>query len=479
MTDKVLPSFGRTARSREFSAVFAYAGGSGEGIVWPSSSRLVEDSEGDLATGALGAYNHVSSSGLDVTIDTGEAIVRGAYCARDTQTTYTLPESSTTTIYLGWKDSQADTVVIGEASDFGSEDPSLAIWTFDTDSASVTGSTDERPLADAGYIAASSIKRGANIIDDGNENLAVSQGQGSGLNADTLRNNSPSDLRTPGFGDGRNGNITVSANENRSGVYYTEDFTVESGNTITVDSGLLVIFARNKAVIDGTIDATGQGGSGASPSSNKGDNGNVLPRGFGGSGGSSSVSASDITGGSGGDGDELSTFHIADFIGSGPTGFFSQLLETQSRIGGAGGGSGGKAFEGGDASGGGSDGSFPSGGGGGSGSDSGSGSDVAGGAGGAGGGLVFIVSPSIEGGGAIQADGVGGDGGNLTGGGYAGSGGGGGGNGGVIGLFGNNISSSIGTSVSGGTGGSGASGSDVSGGDGASGESGEVFKVEP
>jgi len=195
MTDKVLPSFGRVARSREFSAALAYGGGSGEGIVWPSSSRLVEGSEGDLDTGALGAFNHVSSSGLDVTFDTGEGVVRGAYLARDTQTTYTLPSSSTTTIYLGWKDGQADTIIIGESSDFGSHDPKLAIWTFTTDSTSVTGTTDERPMADAGYISAGSIKRGANIIDDGSGFLAVSQGQGSGLNADHLRGYTAAQVR--------------------------------------------------------------------------------------------------------------------------------------------------------------------------------------------------------------------------------------------------------------------------------------------
>ena len=158
MPSKVMPSFDRNARSREFTALLAYSGGSGEGIVWPSSERLVEDSEGDLATGPLNAFDYAASSGLTVTIDTGEAIVRGAYCATDETHDVTLPENSTTTVYVGWRDSQADELVVGTAGDFHEHDPSLAIWTFETDGSSVISSTSERPMADAGYIDANSIK---------------------------------------------------------------------------------------------------------------------------------------------------------------------------------------------------------------------------------------------------------------------------------------------------------------------------------
>ncbi len=159
MTDKVMPSFGRTARSREYTAALAYGAGSADGVVW-DDGRLVEDSEGDLATGALNAFaeSH-SSSSFDVTIDTGEAIVRGAYLARDTTTTVTLSSStSNQTVYLGWKDGQADTVIIGDSSSFGTHDPSVAIWTFDTDGSGVTSVTDERDLVSKGYIAGSMIK---------------------------------------------------------------------------------------------------------------------------------------------------------------------------------------------------------------------------------------------------------------------------------------------------------------------------------
>ncbi len=167
MTDKVMPSFGRTARSREYTAALAYGAGSADGVVW-DDGRLVEDSEGDLAAGSLNAFaeSH-SSSSFDVTIDTGEAIVRGAYLARDTQTTYTLPSSSMTTIYLGWRDGQADTVVIGESGDFKTHDPYIPIWTFDTDGSGVTSVTDERDLATQGYIGKDAIKsavRGVSYI---------------------------------------------------------------------------------------------------------------------------------------------------------------------------------------------------------------------------------------------------------------------------------------------------------------------------
>ncbi|WP_436933703.1 hypothetical protein [Halovenus marina] len=144
MTDKVHVSFGRKYRSREMSVARRY--GSGD-WVQPSAERLVADSEGELATGALNAFDEShSASSLDVTIDTGEALVRGAYLARDTTTTVTLPASATTTLYVGWQDGVRDTVIIGPASDFGSNDPKTEIWTIDTDGSGVTGTSDLRAL---------------------------------------------------------------------------------------------------------------------------------------------------------------------------------------------------------------------------------------------------------------------------------------------------------------------------------------------
>lgn len=143
MTDKVHTSFGRVFRSREASVVNKFAH---TNWVQPSSGRLIEDSEGDLATGSLGGFAETSStSSFDVTIDSGEALVRGAYIARDTTTTVTLASSTNNqTVYVGWQDGVSDTVIIGLDADFTADDPQHAIWEFDTDSSGVTSSTDLR-----------------------------------------------------------------------------------------------------------------------------------------------------------------------------------------------------------------------------------------------------------------------------------------------------------------------------------------------
>jgi len=149
MTDKVYHSFGRTYRSRAAATAIQFGGGS-DGWIVPSSQRLMEDPEGDLATGSLNAFGEShSSSSYDVTIDTGEALVGGAYLARDTTTTVTLSSSTTgQTVYVGWGDSQTDSVIIGKSGIFGTNDHKIPIWTFDTDGSGVTTATDERNLDD-------------------------------------------------------------------------------------------------------------------------------------------------------------------------------------------------------------------------------------------------------------------------------------------------------------------------------------------
>lgn len=145
MVDKVHLSFGRTYRSREVSVARRFGYGD---WIQPSSSRLVADSEGDLASGALNAFDEShSGSSFDVTIDTGEAVVRGMYLARDTTTTVTLASSTNgQDVFVGWQDGSSDTVLIGTSGDFGSDDPKTKIWTFDTDGSGVTSATDQRRL---------------------------------------------------------------------------------------------------------------------------------------------------------------------------------------------------------------------------------------------------------------------------------------------------------------------------------------------
>lgn len=106
----------------------------------------------------LNAFAHSATSGLDVTIDAGEAYVGGWLC-RDRATTVTLPASATTTIYVGYdasaiidrsvgeSASSNENIIIGPAGDFASEDPRTPIYEFTTDSTTVTATTDLRKLA--------------------------------------------------------------------------------------------------------------------------------------------------------------------------------------------------------------------------------------------------------------------------------------------------------------------------------------------
>lgn len=175
MTDKVHPSFDRTQRAREVSAAIG-AAGTIDGWVVPSDTRLVEDSEGDVASGSLNAFAWGSPSGLDIEVDTGEAIVRGAYIVRDTTTTVTLDDDTTTTVYLGWQDSATDTIVIGPDGDFSSVDPKIEIYEVTTSGGEVDDFTDLRNVDDYRV-------RGSD----------VEGGAGSDLDADSWRGQTPGD----------------------------------------------------------------------------------------------------------------------------------------------------------------------------------------------------------------------------------------------------------------------------------------------
>lgn len=104
----------------------------------------------------LNAFLHSATTGLDVTIDAGEAYVSGWLC-RDRATMVTLPASSTTTIYVGYDASAVidssveapsdnDNIIVGPAGDFAGEDPRTELYTFTTDASTVTSSEDHRKL---------------------------------------------------------------------------------------------------------------------------------------------------------------------------------------------------------------------------------------------------------------------------------------------------------------------------------------------
>lgn len=151
MVDKVNISPGHTNVPASTARAFEY----GPGHYIANGTTLIADLyDGSpaghptaLAAGPYNAFNYTSASGLDATIETGEASVGGALLARDTTTTVTLAASTANqSVYLGWSVSAEDTVIVGTASAFGPDDPMLEIWRFDTDATTVTAATDVRPL---------------------------------------------------------------------------------------------------------------------------------------------------------------------------------------------------------------------------------------------------------------------------------------------------------------------------------------------
>lgn len=139
MTDRVNISPGHPNVPASTAKAFANAGG--DWIV-KNTETLIADEYGPMAAGPYESYNHTGTSGFDVTIDTGEAVVGGACIARDTTTSVTLASStSNQTVYLGWDTSQQDTVIVGLDSAFPADTPRVAIWEFDTDGSTVTTAT--------------------------------------------------------------------------------------------------------------------------------------------------------------------------------------------------------------------------------------------------------------------------------------------------------------------------------------------------
>lgn len=156
MTQKVIPCTKGDSDGYIVAQLIA-KGANTDGWIQESSSALLADNHGSISGAPLNAFaeSH-SSSSYDVTIDTGEGFVGGAWAAKDTTTTATLNSSTTgQTVYLGWDAEGTDTILIGLTDGstgdpgFTSEDPRIPIWTFDTDGSGVTASYDERQIGKA------------------------------------------------------------------------------------------------------------------------------------------------------------------------------------------------------------------------------------------------------------------------------------------------------------------------------------------
>jgi hypothetical protein len=159
MTDRVQPgAIDSVVRNDELAQVF---GQFSEGWIKPGtrppSTAAVRRPEIDET--ALNGFGLVATSGFDITIDAGEGFVSG-WCARDTQTTTTVPGSTTSTVVLAWSldaifDPQtqtnqnrdlADEVRVDLRANIDSQYPKTELFDVTTDSNGITSTTDRRRL---------------------------------------------------------------------------------------------------------------------------------------------------------------------------------------------------------------------------------------------------------------------------------------------------------------------------------------------
>lgn len=148
MTTYVNPSNSFTTQSREIGRVFRYSGHTDSFIA--DGTTLVSDIDTvGVTTGPLNAFAKASESGLDFTIDTGEAMVEGALVASDEQTTVNLDPSDSGTIYLAWDPNSSHTIII-DSSTSGNTDglPRTPLYDYTTDTTSVTSDTSVRVLGE-------------------------------------------------------------------------------------------------------------------------------------------------------------------------------------------------------------------------------------------------------------------------------------------------------------------------------------------
>lgn len=166
MTDAVIPSIGGDSDGYIVARLIEFAGGS-SGWIQESASALLADNDARLDQTAvpLNAFGEShSSSSFDVTIDTGEGFVGGAWVARDVTTTVTLSSSTTgQDVYVGWDADATETVIIGTSGAFASEDPKMKIWTFDTDGSGVTSATDHRSIGQSSDLGQAHLDDGSTI----------------------------------------------------------------------------------------------------------------------------------------------------------------------------------------------------------------------------------------------------------------------------------------------------------------------------
>jgi hypothetical protein len=155
MTDRVQPgAIDSIIRNDELSQIFNQFS---EGWIVDTGTTPAARRRPNIDETALNSFAFVSSSGLDVTIDAGEAFV-GGWCCRDVKTTISLPANDTATIVVGWdldvffdaatdpNRDAADATIVQLKRNTDPEYPVTPISDVETDSSSVIARTDRRNL---------------------------------------------------------------------------------------------------------------------------------------------------------------------------------------------------------------------------------------------------------------------------------------------------------------------------------------------
>ena len=163
MTIRCEPTHGDDTDTRNIDALrLAEAiAQAGDRFVAPADTDLLATADNELADGPLNAFGIESTSGLTVTIDTGEASFGGHYLASDDITATDVvtgnpvhevdipANSSDETIYLCVDRTRTDRIILDIDANIPLSDskaPRVAIWDINTDDTTVTATSNRRPL---------------------------------------------------------------------------------------------------------------------------------------------------------------------------------------------------------------------------------------------------------------------------------------------------------------------------------------------
>lgn len=153
MTDLVSPGEIKAAADNKSIAHAISKAGGHDGYVVQGTD--ISQFYSALDTTAVNAFAEVTRSGLDLTLDGGEAFVSGWLC-RDRTTMLTLPANSTVTVYVGFNadailaagesPAENENIIIDTGAGFSTDDPKLALYEIVTGSTAISSLNDVRPL---------------------------------------------------------------------------------------------------------------------------------------------------------------------------------------------------------------------------------------------------------------------------------------------------------------------------------------------